>query len=395
MPGGVEDILGAHARLLRDAGHEVTVIAGRGDAQIVPEIDSRHPEIEAMTARLAAGEDVRAALERLSGRVAGALERALAGADLAIAHNAMTMPLNFALTSALAGVAHGAGSGAGIRVLAWTHDVAAVNPRYEAFRRPGVPYSLIQAPQPGVRYVTVSRTRAAELAAAFDVDRRAIRVVPNGIDPEAFLGVGSRTLDLARRAGFEDADPLVLVPVRVTRRKRLEMAIAAAAALLPRMPRLKMVVTGPLGPHDPANAGYQAELDRLREAAGVGASVVFCHQHGQEPGAHPVDGEMMAQLYRLADAVLLPSESEGFGLPVLEAALGRVPVVCADIPILREVGGAGPVTFPPQAGPDAVVEALLRALRSRSARMRRRAIREHSWDVVRPRLLAAIEGSLA
>ena len=48
--GGVESTIYHHARLLVEAGYEVTVIAGRGDSfhpqvevQLIPEIDSRHP----------------------------------------------------------------------------------------------------------------------------------------------------------------------------------------------------------------------------------------------------------------------------------------------------------------------------------------------------------------
>ncbi|MBI2300477.1 MAG: glycosyltransferase, partial [Armatimonadetes bacterium] len=46
---------------------------------------------------------------------------------------------------------------------------------------------------------------------------------------------------------------------------------------------------------------------------------------------------VLADLYALADVVLLPSSTEGFGLPLLEAGLHRVPIVCSDLPALREV----------------------------------------------------------
>lgn len=40
-----------------------------------------------------------------------------------------------------------------------------------------------------------------------------------------------------------------------------------------------------------------------------------------------------------ASALVLPSRDEGFGLPVLEALACDVPVVCSDLPALREVAG--------------------------------------------------------
>jgi glycosyltransferase involved in cell wall biosynthesis len=48
----------------------------------------------------------------------------------------------------------------------------------------------------------------------------------------------------------------------------------------------------------------------------------------------------LAELYRRARVVLLTSEAEGFGLPLVEALACGAPVIASDIPVLREVGGA-------------------------------------------------------
>jgi glycosyltransferase involved in cell wall biosynthesis len=87
----------------------------------------------------------------------------------------------------------------------------------------------------------------------------------------------------------------------------------------------------------------------------------------------------------MADAVLLPSESEGFGLPLLEAALTRTPLVCADIQVLRELA-TGPFTFPAGDGPEAVARALRRALRSPVARAKRAVIGGYSWEALVQRI---------
>ena len=82
-------------------------------------------------------------------------------------------------------------------------------------------------------------------------------------------------------------------------------------------------------------------LLRQRSRLGLDGVVSFLHELAGPDGEHPVDDRTMAELYRMADLVLLPSESEGFGLPVLEAGLIRAPLVCADIPVLREVAADG------------------------------------------------------
>ena len=41
----------------------------------------------------------------------------------------------------------------------------------------------------------------------------------------------------------------------------------------------------------------------------------------------------------------MPSEAEGFGLPLIEAACHGTPIIARDIPIFREVGGSGVFYF--------------------------------------------------
>ena len=385
VTGGVESILAVHARLLREAGHDVRVIAGRGDAELVPEVDSRHPEVEALARRLAAGDTAAAEFGSLRDRLGERLRPLLADRDVVIAHNVLTMPFNLPLAAAL--------TGGGRPLVAWTHDLAWINPRYSAYRRPGWPWSLLCEAQPGVRYVAISRLRQGEIVGLMGLASADVPVVPNGVDPAGFWGLGPRTRELAARAGLEAADPLVLVPVRITRRKRLELALEAAAHLLPAHRALRLVVSGPLGPHSADNVDYAAELVRLRALLGLDGVVTFLHELAGAGGEHPVDDRTIAELYRMADLVLLPSESEGFGLPVLEAGLSRAPLVCADIPVLREVAGDGAWTFPPGSDGAAVAAAVEAALGDRPARLRRRVRREYGWAAVLERIERVVEAS--
>ena len=54
----------------------------------------------------------------------------------------------------------------------------------------------------------------------------------------------------------------------------------------------------------------------------------------------------LAEVYRRATVVLMPSEAEGFGLPVIEALACGAAVVASDIPALREAGGPAAVYAP-------------------------------------------------
>jgi glycosyltransferase involved in cell wall biosynthesis len=55
----------------------------------------------------------------------------------------------------------------------------------------------------------------------------------------------------------------------------------------------------------------------------------------------------LAALYRRASVLVLPSDREGFGLPVVEAMACGTPVIASDIPALREVGGTAALYCPP------------------------------------------------
>jgi len=58
----------------------------------------------------------------------------------------------------------------------------------------------------------------------------------------------------------------------------------------------------------------------------------------------------VAGLLRGARALLMPSFAEGFGMPVTEALGVGVPVICSDLPALREAGGGVPDFLDPLDG---------------------------------------------
>ena len=325
--------MGVHVAALRDAGASVTIVAGRGGAAgrgirvtRIGEADSRGPLVERDKEALMRGER-RPQHDALVERLVTKLRPRLQTMDRIVVHNAMTMPMNLALTAALARLA---AEWPG-RFIAWTHDIAAFDPRYDAYVHDGDPWQLVRRALPGVRYVTVSQERRAQLAKLTGLSQEKISVVTNGVDVGEVLGLSIAGARLVKKIGVNDADPLLLQPVRLTRRKRVEAAIDATAELRRRGRNAMLIVTGGMGPHDAKNRTYLAELAaRAKKVEGVKLLAAMGIR---------IRYEQVVDLYALADVLVFPSESEGFGIPMLEAGLHRMPIVCSDIPALRETGG--------------------------------------------------------
>ena len=361
-------------------GHPVTVVAGRGAADLlIAEIDSRHPDVLAVQAELDAGHRT-AAFDHLRARLRTLLGTRLVAAGtpvpVVLVHNAFTLHKNIALTAALADLA-----AAGVaRFVAWSHDLAWTNPLYTPVLYPGDPWDLLRTPLPGVAYVAISEERRQELAGLFGWAEEDVRRVPNGIDPARFLDASDEMRDVLAHLDWLARDPVLLAPVRMTRRKNLELAIAVVAELKTQGGRPLLVITGPPGPHNPRQ-DYAEFLAAERRRLGVEEEVIFLSQVPWRAGG--VGDALIAELYRWADALLFPTLQEGFGLPLLEAGLARLPVFCTALPVLHETGGADVQTFPPEATPAAVARQISTTLAAPGpATLRRRVLRDYNWEAI-------------
>ena len=375
--GGVEHVMGIHAIAAEDAGDSVAIVAGRGTERGVPviripELDSQFPAVLRDRAALARGE-VSPEHALLVATITRKLRPVLRRADRVVVHNVFTLHLNAALTEALFELA---AERPGV-FIAWTHDLAWTDVQYKGQRHEGRPWSLFSTTAPGVRYVAISHKSANELSKLTGLPLDRITIVPNGVDRVAVLGMSATGKRLADRFGLFDADPLLLLPVRLTRRKRIELAIDALAELRAgAYPNAMLVVTGGPGAHNPTNAAYEREL-----AARAGPGVHLLHSEHMKIGVRE-----LADLYGLADALVLPSENEGFGLPMLEAGLRHLPIVCSDIPALRENGGDEATYVPLTADGAEWARAIATKLETLPIARQHRRARQSEW----PRILAEL-----
>ncbi len=135
--------------------------------------------------------------------------------------------------------------------------------------------------------------------------------------------------------------------------RHLDMAQADTALLAKLQPQRYLLMVGTIEPRK----NHRLLLDAVKPLAKLGISVVFAgrigwnmEQFARQMRKHPLKGRyfFFAQspsdatvhgLYADALAVVFPTKNEGFGLPIAEAFCFGTPVLAADLPVLREVGG--------------------------------------------------------
>ncbi len=394
--GGVEITMAAHARVMAADGQRVRIVAGSGgdvgadiETWVDPALSSRGPEIEQVGKELARGV-VSSLFYALVERIYHVLAEALAGFDIAIVHNVLTLHKNVAFTAALHRLHY---EGRAPRLIAWCHDFAWLDPLYTPELYEGEPWSLLKTPWPSVEYVVVSADRRGMLADLLCLPLASIHVVTPGVDLPAFLKLEPETTELVERLNLLDADPLLLLPARITRRKNIELAIAIVGELRAQGLKPRLVVTGPPGPHNPTNAAYLAQLQALRDGTGSPESVVFLYEEftDAEGKARPVSDAMLADFYRLADAMLFPSRYEGFGIPMLEAGLAGILIFCSDIAPFRETANDAALRFGLDNPPHVIAARMAKALRDdpRTA-LRRRVRLTYTWKAIYQQTIAPL-----
>ena len=196
--------------------------------------------------------------------------------------------------------------------------------------------------------------------------------IHNGVHP-IFLAPAASSAERAadsllgapREGGFDLLHVGSTIP-----RKRIDLLLHVFAGLRQNFPAARLLRVG--GPLTDAQSAIASTL-------AIADSIVTLP---------PVDTATLAAIYRRAALVLMPSDSEGFGLPIVEAMASGTPVLASSIPALVEVGGAS-AEYAPVGDANAWISTATRLLHeytraplqwsARRAAARERA-RQFSWS---------------
>jgi glycogen(starch) synthase len=221
-----------------------------------------------------------------------------------------------------------------------------------------------------------------QVAEIFDVPRERIEVIWNGIDPEDLQPHAEPELERLRAQFAAPEEKLVLLIGRLVYEKGFQLALEAMPALIERHPETRFLVAG--------SGTHEEELRRQAEE-------LVLMEHGTFLGW--MGDDTLHSLYRIADACVVPSLYEPFGLVALEAMASGCPCIVADTGGLREVvphEEAG-LRFTAR-DPASLVETVERVFRDHDLRERLIAeatehVRRYDWADVAERT-AALYGGL-
>jgi len=179
---------------------------------------------------------------------------------------------------------------------------------------------------------TLSMAVKHQLVEAYDIDPEKVYPVPMG--PALSPGAGA-----AESADVTDGlpDSFVLFPANLWPHKNHERLVEAIQRIEERYgERVHLVCTGT---RDTPEVPPEYRVERVPDAPQV-LDLGF------------VEASALRALYRGSRMLVYPTLHEGGGLPVLEAWGFDTPVVCSDIPVLRERGGDAAAYFDPESVPE-------------------------------------------
>jgi glycosyltransferase involved in cell wall biosynthesis len=378
--GGVEEIVRQQASLFKRHSNPVKVFAGMGDSlrsdipvEINPLLSSRHPEILQLQKDSTKNEK---GLQKFASQILDYLKLSLHKFDVVIVHNVLTMPFNLPLSLAL----HRLADVKMVKIVSWNHDSVYFYPdNRDSFGKDL--WSILKSYNPEISYVTVSENRAREFKELFRTNNE-MMVIPNGIDPIRFYRIDPTTVKLIQENNLFQTDLLMVQPSRLHPRKNIELSIKVIKAMHDIGTKAKLLISGAFDPHKRKMTSYYNKLKTMARELKIDEYIIVVTDYRFKSGEQiTADRLIIRDLYQISDLLFLPSKQEGFGIPLLEAGMMRMPIACSDIEPFKSIACKNVCYFSLNENPHQIAKKVLAYLENiNTHQMYHNVIRNYAWD---------------
>ncbi len=386
--GGVEVIISAHSKHFLANGFKVKIVAGRGkkfhpalEFIKIHHMDSMSSVNREISKQVLNGRKT-SDFEKLETQIYMKLKQALKDSDTIIAHNLFTMHFNLPLSSALNKLAK---EFKNKKFIAWTHDTTFSDPNYMERWKNTPCYNILTEFNPRIKYVAISKFMQENLSRLYKVNPSKIKVIPDGVDIKEFLALSDELLPIFDKYKLFNVDYVLFYPTRILKRKNIELALKIVYFLNKNLCKAYLIITGAPDTHNKDSMNYYKFLLSLVKKLNIKRYVVFLHEERNSRGDKlKVTDALLRSLYRLSDVLLFPTKREGFGIPVLEAGLCRIPTVISKIKPLTEIALESEVIYIDlKMKPSEITKRIHKKLKSSSqAALFKKVVSNYSWQAI-------------
>jgi glycosyltransferase involved in cell wall biosynthesis len=340
--GGVESMIREHAEMLANLNYEVTVITGSGEEKdpriklvVIPELQSISNFNPFLQEKILDKGIIDNDFYKLANTIEQGLERTLEKMDIVVVHNMITIVRNLAFVYAFKNFVK---KHPKKKYFGWTHDHSYINEfkikDLDKIVNSKLEKELLTTPIKNLTYILISESFREPFAKLMGLSDNETVVIPNGIDIRHFLEIDDLIWEIIEKYNLFKSFPLILSPVNIMDRKNLEYCLDIIFYLKKNYPNIKYIITGKPSKHH-STLEYYDNLKKKIVQLDLKDNVIFFNDF--------LDRALIRtevhDLYQIADIVFFLSKSENFGLPLLEAALTKTPIIVSDLKVFREVGG--------------------------------------------------------
>ncbi|MBM4424261.1 MAG: glycosyltransferase family 1 protein [Chloroflexi bacterium] len=238
--------------------------------------------------------------------------------------------------------------------------------------------------------IAATLAEKSQLELLMQADSRKIEVIPPGVDLAEFHPIPMAEAKMG--IGVPPEDTMLLFVGRIEPLKGVDTLLRAMKLLRDRggmPPHLCLSIIG----GDPSHTAAQdnAEMERLRalrQELGIGDVVAFLGKRDQDA---------LNNYYASAQAVIMPSHYESFGLVALEAMACGTPVIASEVGGLAFLVRDGETGFTvPDRDPEALCDKLQmligdHALRAKLGAQAAEYARGYAWTLIADRIVEVYE----